>query len=221
MRACSATRCSLTSALVPLGLSGVRPIRTAANVVGGAATVQGTGTADRHRQRSRRRAPSSTGTRSTSAPARRTHFVQPGASSITLNRVTGDLGPSQIYGTLTRERPRLRGQSGRHPVRQRRGRSTPPASSPPPTTSPTPTSWRAATISTSRAGPTPRSSTTARSPRTTPASPRWSRPACATPAPSRRPSARSGSPPATASRSIFYGDKLITLGGQRLRSPPR
>ena len=33
------------------------------------------------------------------------------------------------------------------------------------------------------------------------ASPRWSRRACATAAPSRRPSARSGSPPATASRS--------------------
>ena len=61
-------------------------------------------------------------------------------------------------------------------------------------------------------GPTPRSSTWARSPPRAAASPRWSRPACATPAPSRRRSA----PSSLASGNIFtldfYGDKLITLG---------
>ena len=62
----------------------------------------------RHRQRHRQPVqpdtPSSTGTRSTSAPARRRSSCSRTRSSIALNRVTGGLGPSQILGTLDAER---------------------------------------------------------------------------------------------------------------------
>lgn len=89
-----------TTAIVPLGLAPALANPVGAQVVGGKATVQGQGT------------PSVTVTQSTDkaiinwqsfniGAGEATRFVQPGASSIALNRVTGNLGPSQLYGSLT------------------------------------------------------------------------------------------------------------------------
>ena len=49
----------------------------------------------------RARTQSSIGIRSISAPARRRKIVMPSANSVELDRVTGGLGPSQIFGSLS------------------------------------------------------------------------------------------------------------------------
>lgn len=89
-----------TSALVPLGIVAASANPQGAQVVGGSATVQGQGTA------------AVTVTQSTDKAiinwktfnignGETTRFIQPSASSVALNRVTGGLGPSQIFGTLS------------------------------------------------------------------------------------------------------------------------
>ena len=89
-----------SSALVPLVVSGALANPLGSQVVGGRATVQGQGT------------PSVTVTQSTNSAivnwntfnigaGETTRFVQPNSGSVILNRVTGGLGPSELYGTLT------------------------------------------------------------------------------------------------------------------------
>src|SRR4051794_15593538 len=69
------------------------------NVVGGNATVSGAGTSSVQVNQSSQRAIINWNTFNI-RQGETTTFVQPGSSSVTLNRVTGGLGPSQIYGTL-------------------------------------------------------------------------------------------------------------------------
>lgn len=89
-----------TTALVPLGLPLAHADPLGAQVVSGSASVQGQGTA------------SVTVTQATDkaiinwnsfniGSGEKTQFIQPTSSSVALNRVTGGLGPSQIFGSLT------------------------------------------------------------------------------------------------------------------------
>ncbi len=68
-------------------------------VVGGSATVSGAGTSTVRVDQTSSRAIIDWRTFSIRA-GETTTFVQPGSSSAVLNRVTGGLGPSEIYGTL-------------------------------------------------------------------------------------------------------------------------
>ena len=173
----------------------------------GTSTVTVTQTTDRAR--------SSTGTRSTSARARRTQFVQPSATSIALNRVTGGLGPSQIYGTLTANGrvflvnpdgiligrgavDQHRGLPGDHPRHHQR-------------------QLHGGPLSIQHSGPAGRLDRQRRHHQR--AQPRLCRAGRAGRAQQRHhhrdASARSGSPSGNGFSLDFYGDKLITLGGQR------
>ena len=89
-----------TTALMPLGIMAAAANPLGSQVVGGTANVQGQGT--------------STVTVTQSTPSaiinwktfnigngETTQFVQPNSSSVTLNRVTGNLGASVLDGTLT------------------------------------------------------------------------------------------------------------------------
>ncbi len=89
-----------TTALMPLGIVAAVANPLGSQVVGGAANVQGQGTS------------AVTVTQSTDkaiinwqsfniGSGQTTQFVQPNASSVTLNRVTGNMGASAIDGTLT------------------------------------------------------------------------------------------------------------------------
>ena len=89
-----------TSALIPLSVIAALANPLGSQVVGGSANVQGQGT------------PTVTVTQSTDRAiinwntfnigrGETTRFLQPSASSVTLNRVTGNLGPSFLDGTLT------------------------------------------------------------------------------------------------------------------------
>ncbi len=69
-------------------------------VVGGSATVQGQGTSTVTVTQSTERAIINWNSFNIGA-GELTRFIQPGSSSVTLNRVTGGLGPSAIDGTLT------------------------------------------------------------------------------------------------------------------------
>jgi filamentous hemagglutinin family protein len=89
-----------TTALVPFGILAAAANPLGPSVVGGGATVSGTGTSAVTITQTTPRAiinwnSFNIGTGET------TRFNQPGPSAIALNRVTGGLGPSQIYGTLT------------------------------------------------------------------------------------------------------------------------
>ena len=70
------------------------------SVVGGAATVSGTGTGNVTVNQSSNRAIINWQTFNIGA-GESVRFNQPGSSAIALNRVTGGLGPSEIMGTLT------------------------------------------------------------------------------------------------------------------------
>lgn len=70
------------------------------SVVGGAATVSGTGTGNVTVNQSTSSAIINWHTFNIGA-GESVRFNQPGSSAIALNRVTGGLGPSQIMGTLT------------------------------------------------------------------------------------------------------------------------
>src|SRR5215831_15152085 len=71
-----------------------------AQVVGGQATVQGQGTSTVTVTQGSDHAIINWNTFNIGA-GEKTQFVQPSASSVSLNRVTGGLGPSQIFGTIT------------------------------------------------------------------------------------------------------------------------
>src|SRR5258708_35416872 len=69
------------------------------SVVGGSATIQGQGTANVTVNQFSQNAIVNWNTFNI-GQGERTQFVQPNASSIILNRVTGGQGPSQILGTI-------------------------------------------------------------------------------------------------------------------------
>jgi filamentous hemagglutinin family protein len=187
------------TALLALGVARVAAGPDGANVVGGAAAIQGQG------------GPSVTITQSTPSAiinwrtfnigsGENVRFNQPSSSSVALNRITGGLGPSEILGTLT--------ANGRVFIINRDGVLFGPGAV-------VNTAGFLATTSDIKnsdfmAGRynfnipvdlMPRSSTRAASPQRAAASPRWWRRGCATPAPSRRRSAWWRSPRATASPS--------------------
>ncbi len=89
-----------TTALVPLGFAPAGANPQGAQVVGGAATVQGQGTTSVVVQQSTDKAIINWNSFNIGANEK-TQFIQPNSSSIALNRVTGGLGPSQIYGALS------------------------------------------------------------------------------------------------------------------------
>jgi len=89
-----------TSALMPLGVLPAPAGPAEPQVVGGSATVQGLGTANVTVSQSTDKAIINWKTFNIGA-GETTRFVQPSASSVALNRVTGRLGPSEIYGTLS------------------------------------------------------------------------------------------------------------------------
>ncbi|HEY5216593.1 MAG TPA: filamentous hemagglutinin N-terminal domain-containing protein, partial [Pseudolabrys sp.] len=89
-----------TTALVPLGLAVAVANPLGAQVVGGNASVQGQGTANVTVTQTTDKAIINWNTFNVGANEA-TRFVQPGSSSIALNRVTGGLGPSELFGTLS------------------------------------------------------------------------------------------------------------------------
>ncbi len=89
-----------TSALLPLGAVLAVAGPDGANVVGGAATVHGQGSANVTINQSSERAVINW-RQFDIGPGETTRFNQPNSSSVALNRVTGGLGPSQLMGTLS------------------------------------------------------------------------------------------------------------------------
>ena len=88
------------TALVALGLAPVAANPLGAQVVGGNANVQGQGTANVTVQQNSNKAIINWNTFNIGANEA-VQFVQPSSSSVTLNRVTGGLGPSGIFGSLS------------------------------------------------------------------------------------------------------------------------
>ena len=88
-----------SSALVPLGIVTAAANPQGPNVVGGAASVSGVGTSSVTVNQSTNRAIINWNSFNIGA-GETTRFVQPDSSSVALNRVTGNLGPSQLYGSL-------------------------------------------------------------------------------------------------------------------------
>src|SRR3989344_7707478 len=89
-----------TTALVPLALAPAAANPLGAQVVGGNASVQGQGTANVTVTQSTDKAIINWNTFNIGANER-TQFIQPNSSSVALNRVTGGLGPSQLFGSLS------------------------------------------------------------------------------------------------------------------------
>ena len=187
-------------ALLALGAGPAAAGPEGGTVVGGAATIQGQGGPAVIVNQSTNSAIINWNTFNIRANES-VRFNQPSASSVALNRVTGGLGPSEIMGSLT--------ANGRVFIINRDGILFGPGSVVNTAGFLATTNdianrrlhGRDGTISTSRAGRMHRSSTRERSRRRAAALPRWSRPACAIPAPSPRPSAPWRWHPATASRS--------------------
>ena len=88
-----------TSALVPLSTQLAHANPLGGQVVGGSATIAGQGTANVTVTQSTQNAIINWQTFNIGA-GETTQFVQPNASSVVLDRVTGGLGPSTLYGTL-------------------------------------------------------------------------------------------------------------------------
>src|SRR5215831_6387935 len=88
-----------TTALIPLSAGAALANPVGGQVVGGNATIQGQGTSTVTVTQSTDRAIINWNTFNLGA-GDKTQFVQPNSSSITLDRVTGGLGASQIYGTI-------------------------------------------------------------------------------------------------------------------------
>jgi filamentous hemagglutinin family protein len=89
-----------TSALVPLTLAAAAAGPNGASVVGGAATVQGQGTPSVVVNQTSQSAIINWNTFNIGA-GETTRINMPSASSVELDRVTGGLGPSQIFGSLS------------------------------------------------------------------------------------------------------------------------
>ena len=88
-----------TTALVPLGLASATANPLGGTVVGGSAAISGTGTANVTVNQNTQNAVINWNSFNIGA-GERTQFVQPNSTSTVLNRVTGDVNASQIYGTL-------------------------------------------------------------------------------------------------------------------------
>src|SRR5215510_1174836 len=88
-----------TSALVPLGLVPAAANPLGGQVVGGSATIQGQGTSTVTVTQSSQNAIINWNTFSIGA-GEKTNINMPNASSVGLERVTGNLGPSTINGSL-------------------------------------------------------------------------------------------------------------------------
>jgi filamentous hemagglutinin family protein len=89
-----------TGALVPLGLAFATANPLGGQVAGGSATISGTGTSAVTVTQSSQNAVINWNSFNI-GNGELTKFVQPNSASTVLNRVVGDLGPSQIYGTLS------------------------------------------------------------------------------------------------------------------------
>ena len=89
-----------STALVPLGLVSAAANPLGGSVVGGSATINGTGTANVTINQNTDRAVINWNSFNIGT-GDKTQFIQPSTSSTVLNRVTGDTNPSQILGTLT------------------------------------------------------------------------------------------------------------------------
>jgi filamentous hemagglutinin family protein len=89
-----------TTALMPLGIVAAAANPLGSQVVGGSANVQGRGTSTVTVTQSTDKAIINWQTFNISK-GETTQFVQPNSSSVTLNRVTGNLGASVLDGTLT------------------------------------------------------------------------------------------------------------------------
>ena len=89
-----------TSALLPLGLASAFAGPNGATVVGGAATIQGQGTASVVVNQTSQSAIINWNTFNIGV-GESTRINMPSASSVELDRVTGGLGPSQILGSLS------------------------------------------------------------------------------------------------------------------------
>ncbi|HWP25686.1 MAG TPA: GLUG motif-containing protein, partial [Xanthobacteraceae bacterium] len=89
-----------TTAWVTLGFQPAWTNPLGGQVVGGGATIQGQGTAKVTVTQTTDKAIINWNTFNIGA-GEQTQFIQPSSSAIALNRVTGGLGPSQLYGTLT------------------------------------------------------------------------------------------------------------------------
>ena len=89
-----------TTALVPLGLTPAVANPLGAQVVSGNASVQGQGTANVTVTQGSDKAIINWNSFNIGANEA-TRFIQPNSSSIALNRVTGGLGPSQLFGRLS------------------------------------------------------------------------------------------------------------------------
>ena len=90
----------LAATLATLDLTSVKANPVGATVVGGSSTVQGQGTPSVIVKQQTDKAIINWQTFNIGV-GETTQFFQPSASSVLLNRVTGGLGPSQLYGTLT------------------------------------------------------------------------------------------------------------------------
>ena len=90
----------MSAALAPLAPASAEANPVGPTVTGGSATVLGQGTPSIVVRQQTDKAIINWQTFNI-APNETTQFLQPNSSSVLLNRVTGGLGPSQIYGTLT------------------------------------------------------------------------------------------------------------------------